>query len=152
MVNTLVPTTYSQLSRMFLRWDRSYIGEGFSFARFMFTRYREKNRVLPIVTFFVSNLRFVLVAVAVALYTLSGNELFSEALLALPGLGLLALLWPLTRLGETLDLYQRAMASTTRVMNLLDTPAEITSGPETLPVAGLSWRPFGSGATGRLQV
>lgn len=43
-------------------------------------------------------LAFVLVAVAIALYTLGGNELFSEALLALPGLGLLALLWPLTRL------------------------------------------------------
>jgi len=65
IVNTLVPTTYRQLSRMFLRWDRSYIVEGFSFAKFMFTRYREKNRVLPVVTFFVSNLRFILVAVAV---------------------------------------------------------------------------------------
>lgn len=43
-------------------------------------------------------LAFVLVAVAIALYTLSGNELFSEALLALPCLGLLVLLWPLTRL------------------------------------------------------
>jgi hyaluronan synthase len=64
MVHTLVPTNYRQLSRMFLRWDRSYIVEGFSFARFMFTRYRTTNRVLPIVTFFVSNLRFVLVAVA----------------------------------------------------------------------------------------
>jgi hyaluronan synthase len=64
IVNTLVPDSYRQLSRMFLRWDRSYIVEGFSFARFMFTRYREKNRVLPVVTFFVSNLRFVLVAVA----------------------------------------------------------------------------------------
>jgi ATP-binding cassette subfamily B protein len=32
------------------------------------------------------------------------------------------LLWPLTRLGETLDQYQRAMASTNRVMDLLDTP------------------------------
>lgn len=64
VVHTLVPTTYSQLSRMFLRWDRSYIVEGFSFARFMFTRYRQNNRALPIVTFFVSNLRFVVVAVA----------------------------------------------------------------------------------------
>ncbi len=33
------------------------------------------------------------------------------------------LLWPLTRLAETLDLYQRAMASTNRVLDLLDTPA-----------------------------
>ncbi len=64
LVHTLVPTNYKQLSRMFLRWDRSYIVEGFSFARFMFSRYRTSNRVLPIVTFFVSNLRFVLVAVA----------------------------------------------------------------------------------------
>lgn len=38
------------------------------------------------------------------------------------------LLWPLTRLGETLDQYQRAMASTNRVMNLLDTPIAIHSG------------------------
>jgi ATP-binding cassette subfamily B protein len=38
------------------------------------------------------------------------------------------LLWPLTRLGETLDQYQRAMASTNRVMGLLDTPFEIHTG------------------------
>jgi ATP-binding cassette, subfamily B, bacterial len=44
------------------------------------------------------------------------------------------LLWPLTRLGETLDQYQRAMASTTRVMALLDTPARIRSGGRALPV------------------
>ena len=59
-VHTLAPTTYRQLSRMFLRWDRSYIVEGFSFARFMFTRYRAKNRVMPIVAFVVSNLRLLL--------------------------------------------------------------------------------------------
>ncbi len=44
------------------------------------------------------------------------------------------LLWPLTRLGETLDQYQRAMASTTRVMNLLDTPIAMHSGDLSLPV------------------
>lgn len=43
------------------------------------------------------------------------------------------LLWPLTRLGQTLDQYQRAMASTTRIMNLLDTPIAIHSGHLTLP-------------------
>jgi ATP-binding cassette, subfamily B, bacterial len=37
------------------------------------------------------------------------------------------LLWPLTRLGETLDLYQRSMASTQRVMQLLNTPRPIDS-------------------------
>ena len=43
------------------------------------------------------------------------------------------LLWPLTRLGETFDQYQRAMASTTRVMNLLDTPIAIRTGNISLP-------------------
>ncbi len=38
------------------------------------------------------------------------------------------LLWPLTRLGETFDLYQRAMASINRVMDLLATPIAIHSG------------------------
>ena len=38
------------------------------------------------------------------------------------------LLWPLTRLGQTFDLYQRAMASINRVMDLLATPIAIDSG------------------------
>ncbi|MGM3307809.1 ABC transporter ATP-binding protein [Anabaena sp. WFMT] len=38
------------------------------------------------------------------------------------------LLWPLVFLGETFDRYQRAMASTKRVMDLLDTPIQITTG------------------------
>jgi ATP-binding cassette subfamily B protein len=44
------------------------------------------------------------------------------------------LLWPLTRLGQTIDLYQRAMASTTRVMDLLDTETKIVGGPTHLPL------------------
>jgi ATP-binding cassette subfamily B protein len=44
------------------------------------------------------------------------------------------LLWPLTQLGATLDQYQRAMASTTRVLNLLDTPIEMHPGDIPLPV------------------
>ncbi len=38
------------------------------------------------------------------------------------------LLWPLTRLGQTFDLYQRAMASTERVLDLLDTPVGMIEG------------------------
>jgi len=44
------------------------------------------------------------------------------------------LLWPLTRLGDTFDQYQRAMASTNRVMDLLDTPIAIHPGDVALPV------------------
>jgi ATP-binding cassette, subfamily B, bacterial len=42
------------------------------------------------------------------------------------------LLWPLTRLGEVLDQYQRARASTRRVLDLLDVPHTITDGPRRL--------------------
>jgi ATP-binding cassette subfamily B protein len=44
------------------------------------------------------------------------------------------LLWPLTRLGDTFDLYQRAMASTNRIMDLLDTTIAIHPGNTNLPV------------------
>jgi ATP-binding cassette subfamily B protein len=48
------------------------------------------------------------------------------------------LLWPLTRLGETMDLYQRAMASCRRIFGLLDVAPTIVAGREVLPrpVAG----------------
>ena len=45
------------------------------------------------------------------------------------------LLWPLTRLGETFDLYQRAMVSTTRVLNLLETEITIVEGNKELDFA-----------------
>ncbi len=42
------------------------------------------------------------------------------------------LLWPLTRLGETFDQYQRAMASTNRILDVVDTSPSIVSGTEHL--------------------
>ncbi|MGA1265449.1 MAG: ABC transporter ATP-binding protein, partial [Prochlorothrix sp.] len=42
------------------------------------------------------------------------------------------LLWPLVRLGDTLDQYQRAMASTRRILDLLDTPIAIRPGHQPL--------------------
>lgn len=47
------------------------------------------------------------------------------------------LLWPLTQLGQTFDLYQRAMASTARVLDLLDIRPQITGGEQSLPVEGV---------------
>jgi len=48
------------------------------------------------------------------------------------------LLWPLTRLGETFDLYQRAMASCRRIFGLLEVQPSIRPGERDLPtpVAG----------------
>ncbi|HZG43398.1 MAG TPA: ABC transporter ATP-binding protein, partial [Longimicrobium sp.] len=47
------------------------------------------------------------------------------------------LLWPLTRLGETLDQYQRAMASSRRIFGMLDTPVEAHPGDRALPAASV---------------
>jgi len=47
------------------------------------------------------------------------------------------LLWPLTRLGQTFDLYQRAMASSKRIFEVLDTEPCLVDGPDVLgPVVG----------------
>lgn len=48
------------------------------------------------------------------------------------------LLWPMTRLGETLDQYQRAMASTKRIFGLMDTKPTMVEG-----VRALETRPRG---------
>ncbi|MFN7663344.1 MAG: ABC transporter ATP-binding protein [Inhella sp.] len=45
------------------------------------------------------------------------------------------LLWPLTRLAELSDMYNRAMASIERVMNLLETPVSIGYAGSPLPIA-----------------
>ena len=64
---------------------------------------------------------------------LLGGWLTLEGVLAIGAYSVLVfmtqrLLWPLTRLGETFDLYQRAMASSTRVLDVLSSPTEISQG------------------------
>ena len=44
------------------------------------------------------------------------------------------LLWPLTRLAETVDLFERAMASTRRILNLIEVPVKTRGGTTALPV------------------
>ncbi|MCA8935212.1 MAG: ABC transporter ATP-binding protein, partial [Planctomycetes bacterium] len=44
------------------------------------------------------------------------------------------LLWPLTRLGNTLDEYQRARASATRIFGLLDTPSRVQDPAQPQPM------------------
>ena len=65
------------------------------------------------------------------------------------------LLWPLTRLGETFDLYQRASASTQRILELQRVEPTIVPGHrdfESRPVGALAFRDvrfaFGSGSEG----
>ncbi len=50
------------------------------------------------------------------------------------------LLWPLTRMAETIDLFERAMASTRRILNLIETPVRVRPGKETLQLGQVRGR------------
>lgn len=50
------------------------------------------------------------------------------------------LLWPLTRLGQTVDLYQRAMASTNRILDVLDSERTIHDGSRRIDLAATRGR------------
>ena len=95
--------------------------------------YRQSNRrAIALSAAFVPSIRIIILLGFTATLLFGGLEVV-EGKLAVGTYSVLVfltqrLLWPLTRLGETLDQYQRAMASTTRVMNLLDTPIAIHSG------------------------
>tara|TARA_B110000459_G_scaffold12233_1_gene12183 strand:+ start:4218 stop:5996 length:1779 start_codon:yes stop_codon:yes gene_type:complete len=68
---------------------------------------------------------------------LLGGKLALDGILAVGAYSVLVfmtqrLLWPLTRLGETFDLYQRAMASSVRILTLLERPSSIIDGNKVL--------------------
>jgi hyaluronan synthase len=52
VVYTKVPSKVRQMNRMYIRWTRSYVRESVLFARFMFSNYRTKHRLLPVLDFF----------------------------------------------------------------------------------------------------
>ncbi len=64
------------------------------------------------------------------------------------------LLWPMTRLADMTDLYQRAMASVNRVMDLLETPLPKRghAKPETHGLAAVSFENVGFSYEGRPAV
>ena len=49
VVYTLVPETYAGVCRMYLRWERGNVRESCVMLGYLFTRYRRKYRLLPIV-------------------------------------------------------------------------------------------------------
>ncbi|MDJ0597926.1 MAG: ABC transporter ATP-binding protein [Crocosphaera sp.] len=100
--------------------------------------YRKSNqKAIAFSAAFVPLIRIIILGGFTAILLYGGMEVV-EGKLAVGTYSVLVfmtqrLLWPLTRLGQTLDLYQRSMASTNRVMNLLDTPLRIHSGAIALP-------------------
>jgi ATP-binding cassette subfamily B protein len=95
--------------------------------------YKESNkRAIKVSSAFVPLIRMFIVVGFTIMLVLGGIQTLNGAL-AVSSYSVMIfliqrLLWPLTRLGETLDQYQRAMASTNRITNLLETRPKITSG------------------------
>jgi hyaluronan synthase len=69
IVHTLVPETYRQLCKMYLRWDRSYIREELRFGRIVWKR-PPLWRALAIYETTVTNLRFPVAYLSIALMIL----------------------------------------------------------------------------------
>ncbi len=120
---------------------KSYTAEAYEDRRIgrLSDNYRQSNRrAISLSSAFVPLIRMVIVLgfVATLVY---GGMLVVQGQLNVGAYSTMVfmtqrLLWPLTRLGQTIDLYQRAMASTTRVLDLLDTKPQIEDGQRLLPV------------------
>lgn len=101
--------------------------------------YRQSNsRAIAFSAAFIPLIRILILLAFMAIMLFGGMEVMADRL-EVGTYSVLVfltqrLLWPLTRLGDTLDQYQRAMASIQRVMALLDTPIQIHPGHLNLPV------------------
>jgi ATP-binding cassette subfamily B protein len=67
-------------------------------------------------------------------WVLNGSGILSVGKLVLFAMMTERLLWPITRLGTTLDDFERAKASSRRIFGLLDTPSGITEPAHPVPL------------------
>lgn len=114
---------------------KSYTNEKYELGRIRESsnNYKESNiSVIRLSSAFSPMIRMIIVMGFLAMlvlggiYTLDGSlEIAAYSVIIFL---IQRLLWPLTRLGETFDQYQRAMASTNRAMDLLDTKRKIITG------------------------
>jgi len=102
-------------------------------------RYRLANRdAIALSSAFVPIIRMLIMSGFIAIL-ISGGQMTIDGRLAVGTYSVLIfitqrLLWPLTSLGDTLDLYQRAMASTDRALDLLDSRELLPDGTRDLDV------------------
>jgi len=118
---------------------KSFTAEAHELGRVTFEsdRYRKANRsAIALSSAFVPLIRMLIMGGFIAIL-ISGGNMALNGTLAIGIYSVLIfitqrLLWPLTALGETLDLYQRAMASTDRALDLLDADALLPDGKTAL--------------------
>ena len=95
--------------------------------------YRQSNaKAIRLSAAFIPLIRFAILFAFLAILLIGGFQALSGQLEVATYSVLIfitqRLLWPLTSLGRTLDDYQRSMASTQRVLDLIDTPVGISNG------------------------
>lgn len=99
--------------------------------------YRQSNRqAIRVSAAFIPLIRFAILFAFLAILLIGGLQAFN-GVIAVGTYSFLVfitqrLLWPLTTLGRTLNEYQRSMASTNRVLDLIDTPVQIAGGDRRL--------------------
>lgn len=105
--------------------------------------YLERNRhAIRLSSAFSPLIRMLIVSGFIAI-TIAGGQMVFEGRLDVGAYSVLVfmtqrLLWPLTTLGQTFDQYQRAMASTIRILDLLGVESQINDGGMALPVSDVS--------------
>ena len=123
---------------------KSYVAEAWEQERLRqdSEAYRISNRrAIRLSAAFIPLIRFAILFAFLAILVIGGLQAWRGAI-AVGTYSFLVfitqrLLWPLTSLGRTLDDYQRAMASTQRVLDLIDTPIAIPSGHQPLPLSSV---------------
>jgi len=121
---------------------KSFVAEKREAARIAATSdaYREANRhAIRLSSAFIPLVR-ILILLGFTATLLYGGQLALDGRLAVGAYSVMVfltqrLLWPLTALGKTFDLYQRAMASTNRALDLLNTRPGLADGKRPLPRA-----------------
>jgi hyaluronan synthase len=93
VVHTLVPESYRGLCRMYLRWDRSNFRENWVQLKFIFSKYRSRDRLLPILDFFITQIEFPLTYLFLGMLLVSFWLYPIVVVKFFAGLGVLTLVW-----------------------------------------------------------
>ncbi len=114
---------------------KSFATEAWELDRLRFDSYsyqRSNRDAIKLSAAFIPLIRFAILFAFLAILIIGGLQTW-EGTLEVGIYSFLVfitqrLLWPLTTLGHILDEYQRSMASTNRVLDLIDQPIKISSG------------------------
>ncbi len=90
VVHTLVPTTYVKLSRMFLRWERSYLREEYTFLKTVVWRRPWRARWIAFLESMMTNLRYPVIYASLGLLAVLVMKEPATLLRLLTAMGIMA--------------------------------------------------------------